>query len=135
MLAPLILTPFLRFSSQEYVEGHGYSVVREYSGHGIGRRFHEGPRILHYSGADGGDVVLREGMVFTIEPMVNEGGKEVVVLEDQWTVVTRDGGDSAQWEHTVVVGEEGCEILTLREGEEWPIRIARMLEEGEGWGY
>ncbi|GMI37141.1 hypothetical protein TrCOL_g1787 [Triparma columacea] len=116
---------------------HGYSVVREYSGHGIGLRFHEGPRVLHhYPLSKGEDTTLEEGMVITIEPMINEGGREVVVMEDQWTVVTRDGGGSAQWEHTVVVrGEgEGCEILSMREGEVWPVRVKRMLEKGGGGG-
>lgn len=114
---------------------HGYSVVREYSGHGIGLRFHEGPRVLHHFPlGKGEDTFLEEGMVITIEPMINEGGREVVVMEDQWTVATRDGGGSAQWEHTVVVrGEgEGCEVLTMREGEVWPVRVKRMLEKGGG---
>ena len=104
---------------QRHADKHGYSLVREYSGHGIGRAFHEGPRILHYD-TDEIDTVLKEGMAITIEPMLNAGGREVLALEDQWTIVTKDGSSSAQWEHTVVVTETGAEVLTIREGENWP---------------
>ncbi|GMI36744.1 hypothetical protein TeGR_g11951, partial [Tetraparma gracilis] len=111
-----------------YAEEHGYSVVREYSGHGIGTAFHEGPRVLHYGDAGGGDV-LEAGMTLTIEPMVNAGGAGIRAERDQWTVRTEDGSDSAQWEHTVLVTEDGFEILTMREGEEWPERVLKRLAE------
>jgi len=97
---------------QSFVEAHGYSVVREFCGHGIGRGFHEDPQVLHY-GEPGTGVVLQEGMTFTIEPMVNAGRRHVKVLPDGWTVVTKDHSLSAQWEHTVLVTADGVEVLTL----------------------
>ncbi len=96
---------------QEHAEGHGFSVVREYCGHGIGRQFHEEPQVLHY-GRPGTGIELIPGMTFTIEPMINAGRREVKLLPDNWTVVTRDHSLSAQWEHTVLVTEDGVEILT-----------------------
>ena len=101
---------------QTYVESNHYSVVREYCGHGIGRGFHEDPQVLHY-GSPGTGVELQAGMCFTIEPMVNAGKRQVKLLGDDWTVVTRDRSLSAQWEHTLLVTDEGYEILTLREEE------------------
>jgi methionyl aminopeptidase len=101
------------FNIQQLVEARGYSVVREYCGHGIGRAFHEDPQVLHY-GRAGAGLALRPGMTFTIEPMVNAGKKEVRLLPDEWTVVTKDHSLSAQWEHTVLVTETGVEVLTLR---------------------
>lgn len=97
---------------QSYVEAQGCSVVREYCGHGIGREFHEDPQVLHY-GKPGTGLELRPGMTFTIEPMVNAGKRHVRLLPDGWTVVTKDHSLSAQWEHTVLVTEDGCEVLTL----------------------
>lgn len=104
---------------QTYVESNGYSVVREYCGHGIGTEMHEEPQILHY-GKPGAGEVLREGMVFTIEPMVNQGDSKIKTKKDGWTVVTRDKKLSAQWEHTIAVTADGFEVLTLREGETIP---------------
>jgi methionyl aminopeptidase len=99
---------------QEYVEGEGCSVVRDFVGHGIGRKFHDAPQVKHYGKRGTGDRV-RSGMTFTIEPMVNVGGWEVDVdPNDKWTVRTADGGLSAQFEHTVLVTRDGCEILTAR---------------------
>jgi methionyl aminopeptidase len=102
------------------IESHaasvGFSVVREYCGHGIGRGFHEEPQVLHY-GRRGTGVVLEAGMTFTIEPMLNAGLGGTRELPDGWTVVTRDRSLSAQWEHTVLVTETGAEVLTLRNGE------------------
>lgn len=98
---------------QEYAEGQGCSVVRQFVGHGIGRKFHEPPQVAHFGRRHSGDR-MRTGMVFTIEPMINLGGWEVEVLEDDWTAVTRDGSLSAQFEHTVVVTRTGCEVLTRR---------------------
>ena len=97
---------------QTFVEGHGFSVVREYCGHGIGRVFHEDPQVLHY-GEAGTGLELVEGMIFTIEPMVNAGKRHVRLLPDGWTVVTKDHALSAQWEHTVLVTSTGHEVLTL----------------------
>jgi methionyl aminopeptidase len=99
---------------QEFAEGEGCSVVRAFVGHGIGRRFHEAPQVSHV-GTRGSGLRLKAGMCFTIEPMINIGGYEVDVLDDGWTVVTRDGSLSAQFEHTLVVTKEGCEVLTKRE--------------------
>src|SRR3984957_18787897 len=99
---------------QEYVEGEGCSVVRDFVGHGIGRKFHDAPQVKHYGKRGQGDR-LRAGMTFTIEPMVTVGGWEVDVdPADKWTVRTADGKLSAQFEHTVLVTREGCEILTAR---------------------
>lgn len=100
---------------QEYAEKLGLSVVRDYTGHGIGRKFHEPPSIPHH-GRRGQGPRLKAGMVFTIEPMLNVGGYAVEVLDDRWTVVTCDRSLSAQFEHTVVVTAQGCEILTQRAG-------------------
>mgnify|MGYP001822717073 CR=1 FL=1 len=96
---------------QQHAESNGFSVVREYCGHGIGRIFHEDPQVLHY-GKPGTGMVLKEGMTFTIEPMVNAGKKDTRLLGDGWTVVTRDKSLSAQWEHTIAVTSTGHEILT-----------------------
>jgi methionyl aminopeptidase len=97
----------------------GYSVVRDYCGHGIGREMHEPPQVLHWGRPRTG-LVLREGMVFTIEPMLNEGGHTVQTEEDGWTVVTSDGKLSAQFEHTVAVTRNGVKVLTLRPEESLP---------------
>ena len=99
---------------QEYAEAQGYSVVRDFCGHGLGGKFHEPPQVMHYAQKDGGPV-LRENMTFTIEPMINAGRGAVKVLRDGWTAVTRDRSLSAQWEHTVRVSADGCEVLTLSE--------------------
>src|SRR5438270_10092638 len=97
---------------QVFVESQRFSVVRDFCGHGIGRRFHEPPNVLHF-GRPGEGPVLRPGMFFTIEPMVNAGRPEVKVLDDGWTAVTRDRSLSAQFEHMVGVNADGCEIFTL----------------------
>ena len=97
---------------QAYVESQRFSVVRDFCGHGIGRRFHEAPNVLHF-GRPGEGPTLRPGMFFTIEPMVNAGRPEVKVLDDGWTAVTRDRSLSAQFEHMVGVTEQGCEVFTL----------------------
>jgi methionyl aminopeptidase len=97
---------------QTLAEAEGFSVVREYCGHGIGRVYHEDPQILHY-GEPGTGLEIRAGMVFTIEPMINAGKRHVRVLPDGWTVVTKDHSLSAQWEHMVLVTADGHEVLTL----------------------
>jgi methionyl aminopeptidase len=102
---------------QQYVESHGFSVVREYCGHGIGRVYHEDPQVLHY-GTPGTGLELQPGMTFTIEPMVNAGKRHVKLLPDGWTVVTKDHSLSAQWEHTILVTDNGHEVLTARAGGE-----------------
>ena len=101
---------------QTYAEAAGYSVVREYCGHGIGRGFHEDPQVLHYGRPNTG-LELEPGMCFTVEPMLNVGRAAVRELPDGWTVITKDRSLSAQWEHTVLVTETGYEILTRRNGE------------------
>jgi methionyl aminopeptidase len=100
---------------QTYVEGLGYSVVREFCGHGIGSKFHEEPQVLHY-GKAGTGVKLEAGMIFTIEPMINAGKAAIKQLGDGWTVVTKDHSLSAQWEHTILVTPTGFEVLTLSAG-------------------
>jgi len=102
---------------QQHAEKHTYSVVREYCGHGIGRKFHEDPQVLHY-GTPGTGLVLEPGMTFTIEPMINAGKRQVKLLKDGWTVVTKDHSLSAQWEHTILVTDTGHEVLTKRSDEE-----------------
>ena len=101
---------------ERYARRNGYSVVREYCGHGIGREMHEPPQVLHF-GRPGTGVMLREGMVFTIEPMLNQGRRAVRTEDDGWTVVTRDRKLSAQFEHTVAVTGDGVRVLTLRPDE------------------
>ena len=101
---------------QKHAEANRYSVVREFCGHGIGKNFHEEPQVLHY-GKPGEGVVLEAGMILTIEPMLNLGKRHVKVLADGWTAVTKDRSLSAQWEHTILVTENGYEILTLRQEE------------------
>ena len=98
---------------QRHAQSNGYSIVREYCGHGIGREMHEDPQVLHY-GQPGKGLVLKEGMTFTIEPMVNQGRAKVKTKKDGWTVVTSDKKLSAQWEHTIAVTADGYEVLTLR---------------------
>ena len=108
---------------ETFAEKNHYSVVREFCGHGIGTTFHEAPQVLHY-GKPGQGEVLQEGMIFTIEPMINQGKRHIKILPDQWTAVTKDHKLSAQWEHTVLVTADGFDILTLREEEEgWQDRL------------
>lgn len=103
---------------QQYAESHSYSVVREYCGHGIGLKFHEEPQVLHY-GEAGIGLKLEPGMIFTIEPMINAGKRHVKLMKDGWTVLTKDRSLSAQWEHTILVTEDGYDVLTKRSKEEW----------------
>lgn len=109
------------FAIERHAKIHGYTVVREYCGHGIGREMHEDPQVRNY-GQPGSGLRLREGMVFTIEPMVNQGSRKVSTEDDGWTVVTNDRKLSAQFEHTVAVTKAGVDVLTLRRDE------APMLE-------
>lgn len=102
------------FSIQQFAESHGFSIVREFCGHGIGKVFHEEPQVLHY-GKKGTGLELKEGMTFTIEPMVNAGKKDIRMMPDGWTVVTKDRSLSAQWEHTILVTKDGYEVLTVSE--------------------
>jgi methionyl aminopeptidase len=104
------------YAIQRHATRNDYTVVREYCGHGIGQKMHEDPQIPHY-GMKGKGPVLQKGMTFTIEPMVNQGSRQIAHLADDWTVVTKDGKLSAQWEHTILVTATGFEILTLREEE------------------
>ena len=103
-------------SIQQYAEKNRFTVVREYCGHGIGKIFHEPPNVLHY-GKAGTGAELIPGMIFTIEPMINAGKRDVRLLPDNWTVVTKDHSLSAQWEHTILVTDTGYEVLTLRNEE------------------
>ncbi|MEN5039464.1 type I methionyl aminopeptidase [Stenotrophomonas sp. TWI1149] len=107
------------FAIQQHAKVHGYSVVREFCGHGIGQEMHEEPQVLHY-GRRGDGLELEEGMTFTIEPMINQGRATIDMSDDGWTVTTRDGKLSAQAEHTVLVTADGVEVLTLRAGERMP---------------
>jgi len=100
---------------QTFAENAGFSVVREFCGHGIGRNFHEEPQVLHY-GRRGSGLALKAGMIFTIEPMINAGRRNIRQLADGWSIVTADHSLSAQWEHTILVTDDGFEVLTLSEG-------------------
>jgi len=102
-------------SIQRFAEGHGFSIVREFCGHGIGKQFHEEPQVLHY-GRPGTGYKLQPGMVFTVEPMINAGRPGIRCLADGWTIVTADHSLSAQWEHTVLVTDDGFEIMTQSAG-------------------
>ena len=103
------------YAIQNHAESSSYSVVREFCGHGIGKVFHDEPQVLHY-GTSGEGLELEAGMIFTIEPMINAGKKEIKVLPDKWTVVTKDRSLSAQWEHTILVTDSGYEVLTVSDG-------------------
>ena len=116
---PGATTGDIGFAIQQYAQKQGFSVVREYCGHGIGQEMHEEPQILHF-GKPGDGLELRAGMIFTIEPMINQGSHKTKLKKDGWTVVTRDKKLSAQWEHTVLVTSSGFEVLTLRQNEKLP---------------
>jgi methionyl aminopeptidase len=116
MVRPGIHLGDIGHAIQQHAEANNYSIVREYCGHGIGKAFHEEPQVLHY-GAGGTGIVLEPGMTFTIEPMVNAGKRNVKLMKDGWTVVTKDRALSAQWEHTILVTESGFEVLTKRSEE------------------
>jgi len=116
MVKPGIHLGDIGHAIQKHAESNRCSVVREYCGHGIGRVFHEDPQVLHY-GEPGTREILKAGMTFTIEPMVNIGKPHTKLLPDNWTVVTKDRSLSAQWEHTLLVTDTGVEILTLRDEE------------------
>jgi methionyl aminopeptidase len=117
---------------QAHAEKHGYSVVREFCGHGIGRRFHEEPQVLHYGRAGTLDRLV-PGMTFTIEPMINAGRREIRELADGWTIVTKDHSLSAQWEHTILVTTSGVEVLTLSAGcPPAPALVAARLQSPDG---
>ena len=112
---------------QRHAEENGFSVVREFCGHGIGLKFHEEPQVLHY-GRAGSGLELKEGMIFTIEPMINAGKAAISELPDGWTIVTKDRSLSAQWEHTIAVTASGAEVMTLSKGAPAPPEIvADML--------
>ena len=102
------------FVIQDFAEKNGFSVVREFCGHGIGKRFHEEPQVLHY-GKPGTGLTLEAGMIFTIEPMINAGKRDIKQMPDGWTIVTKDRSLSAQWEHTILVTQNGYEVLTVSE--------------------
>lgn len=102
---------------QKHAETHRYSIVREFCGHGIGQEFHEEPHVMHF-GQPGEGISLIPGMIFTIEPMLNQGKRHMKILKDGWTAVTKDRSLSAQWEHTILVTQTGYEILTLRQEEQ-----------------
>lgn len=104
---------------QKYAHSFGYSSVREYCGHGIGNVYHDDPQVLHYDADDNG-VILQAGMTFTIEPMINTGDWRTRTMKDGWTVKTKDHGLSAQYEHTLLVTDDGVEVLTLRSNEDFP---------------
>lgn len=124
MVRPGIKLGDIGHAIQRYAESQHCSVVREYCGHGIGEAFHEPPQVLHYGKPDTG-IALKEGMTFTIEPMINQGKRDVKLLPDKWTVVTKDHKLSAQWEHTLLVTSDGVEILTLRDEEkDWCSLVA-----------
>ena len=111
MVRPGVRLGDIGYAIQDHAESQNFSVVREYCGHGIGRQFHEEPQVLHY-GKPGTGLVLEPGLIFTIEPMINAGKRHVKLMPDNWTVVTKDHSLSAQWEHTILVTDDGFEVLT-----------------------
>lgn len=117
MVKPGVRLGDIGYAIQRHAERSNFSVVREYCGHGIGRQFHEEPQVLHY-GKTGTGLVLEPGMIFTIEPMINAGKRHVKLMPDNWTVVTKDHSLSAQWEHTILVTDDGHDVLTLGEDEQ-----------------
>jgi methionyl aminopeptidase len=114
--APSVNWSYVAGKMQEYIESAGFSVVKDFVGHGIGREMHEEPRVPNFVSRDlpTNDFVLERGMILAVEPMVNEGGDDVRTLRNGWTVVTRDSGCSAHFEHTIAIVDEGCEVLTRR---------------------
>jgi len=118
LVRPGVCLGDIGYEIQSLAENNNCSVVREYCGHGIGKEFHEDPQILHYGKLNTG-LKLEAGMTFTIEPMINLGKRQVKLLADEWTVVTRDRSLSAQWEHTILVTDSGYEVLTKRSDEEF----------------
>ena len=116
MVKPGVRLGDIGHTIQQHAESNNYSVVREYCGHGIGREFHEDPQVLHYGLNDTG-LIIEQGMIFTIEPMINMGKRHAKLLPDEWTVVTKDRSLSAQWEHTILVTADGHEVLTKRDDE------------------
>ena len=112
IIAPGVQLGDIGHAIAQHAHKHGFSVVREYCGHGIGKVFHEAPQVLHY-GKKGTGLTLKKGMTFTIEPMINVGKRHVKLLKDDWTVITKDKSLSAQWEHTLVVTDTGFEVLTV----------------------
>lgn len=118
------------FVIQAFTEKSGYSVVREFCGHGIGKVFHEDPQVLHY-GKPGMGVVLKTGMMFTIEPMINAGKRDIKQMPDGWTIVTKDRSLSAQWEHTILVTETGYEVMTLSKGSPAIPELVQKLESSQ----
>lgn len=114
MVRPGVRLGDIGYAIQDHAESQHFSVVREYCGHGIGRHFHEEPQVLHY-GKAGTGLALEPGMTFTIEPMINAGKRQVKLMPDNWTVVTKDHSLSAQWEHTILVTDDGFEVLTKRQ--------------------
>ncbi|BGI51146.1 MAG: type I methionyl aminopeptidase [Arsenophonus endosymbiont of Ceratovacuna japonica] len=120
-LALKIIKPGIRLrmigkTIQKFIKQYNFSIVREYCGHGIGKFFHEEPQILHYDSNDE-EIILQKGMTFTIEPMINAGNRHIRIMKDGWTVKTKDKSLSAQYEHTLAVTNNGCEILSLRKEE------------------
>ncbi|CUR53866.1 Methionine aminopeptidase [Serratia symbiotica] len=125
MIKPGIHLSLLGKNIQKFVESENFSVVRDYCGHGIGEKFHEEPQVLHYDNNDTG-IILKQGMAFTIEPMVNAGNYHIRIMKDGWTVKTKDHSLSAQYEHTIVVTDNGCEIMTLRNDDTIPKIIVNI---------
>jgi methionyl aminopeptidase len=119
MVRPGIKLGDIGFAIQQHAEGSGYSVVREFCGHGIGQSFHEEPQVLHY-GRPGTGMEIQAGMTFTIEPMINQGKRDIREMGDGWTIVTKDRSLSAQWEHTVLCTPTGFEVLTVSAGSPAP---------------
>jgi methionyl aminopeptidase len=127
MVRPGVRLGDIGFAIQRHAEASGYSVVREFCGHGIGQKFHEDPQVLHY-GKPGTGPELQAGMTFTIEPMINQGKREIREMGDGWTIVTRDRSLSAQWEHTVLCTDSGYEIMTLSAGSPPPPAFVKPLQ-------
>lgn len=117
LIKPGVSLNILGYNIQNFVEKNNFSIVREYCGHGIGSNFHEEPQVLHHCYYDNNHIILQPGMIFTVEPMINVGSHEIICMNDGWTIKTKDHSLSAQYEHTILVNKQGCEILTLQKEE------------------
>ncbi|CAL1329181.1 Methionine aminopeptidase [Candidatus Providencia siddallii] len=122
MIKPGVRLCIIGKTIQDFVEKYDLSIVREFCGHGIGKNFHEEPQILHYNAEDK-NIIFQKGMTFTIEPMINIGDSRIRIMKDGWTVKTKNRGLSAQYEHTLLVTDKGCEIFTLRKEERFSSAI------------
>ncbi|WP_343190444.1 type I methionyl aminopeptidase [Buchnera aphidicola (Mollitrichosiphum nigrofasciatum)] len=129
VIKPGILINKIGYAIQKNIRKTSFSIVKNYCGHGIGKKFHEKPQILHYYCKQDNQIILKKGMIFTVEPMINLGSDKVQIMSDNWTVKTIDKKPSAQYEHTILVTKYGCEILTHQSTEKIPKKLNNIIKE------